>query len=378
MLDADLETTCRARGGVRRFHPRAKLVQVYEDNKQLVQRQWLAATQGTFVSADTFTDAGSPRCSPGTTRIAVVNTDTASALLALVDNMPAHTVGALNFANASSIGGGYTTGASAQEEDLCRVMPQLYDQLSSLDYPLPPTSVHHATTWVRRDPCNYDLLEQPRKVVVLSAAMPNQADPSQPRVRTYEWSSTVEARIRAVLEAAQQCEVSTLVLGAFGCGAFRNPPFDVASCFVRVLSSTRFVGVFDSIVFAILEHEDPSAPSNLSIFKQVLSQGLCSHWRGEEPGGAGPSADTSPAQHPRKRAPATPQDGLGSTPSRQHARKRRDGQGGACATASDQSPAAAPTRKRTPTTPQDGKGATPSRQHAAKRAPLDSDAESCT
>ncbi len=87
------------------------------------------------------------------TDIAVVCQDTASALRTLVSNVDDATkVAALSFANSRRVGGGYKTGALAQEENLCRVMPMLYSQLKKLIYPLPADSAHFTTTMLCRSP----------------------------------------------------------------------------------------------------------------------------------------------------------------------------------------------------------------------------------
>ena len=60
--------------------------------------------------------------------------DTASAARALAER--GIEAACLNFANQYHTGGGYLSGARAQEEDLCRLVPQLYSQLSKLPYPI--------------------------------------------------------------------------------------------------------------------------------------------------------------------------------------------------------------------------------------------------
>lgn len=46
---------------------------------------------------------------------------------------------------------------------------------------------------------------------------------------------------------------TAIVLGAFGCGIFHNPPKDIAKCFNMVINEKEFKNAFDKIVFAILE-----------------------------------------------------------------------------------------------------------------------------
>ena len=207
------------------------------------------------------------------TDIAVVCQDTASALRTLVSSVDDATkVAALSFANSRRVGGGYKTGALAQEEDLCRVMPRLYSQLKKLIYPLPADSAHFTTTILCRSP-EYELVD-PLLVNIISASMPNVTDPSEPlhgRAESDEWWLAVTLRIRAVLHTAVTMHMQHLVLGAFGCGAFGNPAREVAQCFYNELRSAAFAGAFRSVVFAILDSEGGEG-MNLRTFEDELAR----------------------------------------------------------------------------------------------------------
>jgi len=61
------------------------------------------------------------------------------------------------------------------------------------------------------------------------------------------------------------------VLGAFGCGAFANPPKHVAEIFRKVIK--EFDGYFAEIVFAILDDANGaklSVAGNFSVFAETL------------------------------------------------------------------------------------------------------------
>jgi uncharacterized protein (TIGR02452 family) len=61
---------------------------------------------------------------------------------------------------------------------------------------------------------------------------------------------------------------SLLVLGALGCGAFRNPPREVARLWAEVLGEAEFAGGWwREIVFAVL---DTRREGNLEVFEEVL------------------------------------------------------------------------------------------------------------
>jgi len=60
-------------------------------------------------------------------------------------------------------------------------------------------------------------------------------------------------KIRLSLRIAASQGHRRLVLGALGCGAFRNPNGEVASCWKEVLRETEFRGWWETVVFAVLD-----------------------------------------------------------------------------------------------------------------------------
>lgn len=200
-----------------------------------------------------------------TTKLCVVQTDSLTAALALGDD-----VCVLNFANAETPGGRYRVGARAQEEDLCRLLPQLYPSLlKSKHYPIQPgTALLSKDLEAVRRPGTYELCcPSLGKVTVVTAAMPCGIADHRPKGgwKGSAWEETVILRIRAVLNAARG--YSNLVLGAFGCGAFGNPAPQVARVFREVISSEEFRGAFQHIVFAII---DPAGTGNLKPFQREI------------------------------------------------------------------------------------------------------------
>lgn len=61
---------------------------------------------------------------------------------------------------------------------------------------------------------------------------------------------------------------STLILGAFGCGAYGNPPRQIAGLFRDVFAEEEFTGVFKRIVFAII---DTPGSNNYDVFSEILA-----------------------------------------------------------------------------------------------------------
>lgn len=273
------------------------------------------------------------------TEVCVANIDTLRALLALQD-LGRTSCAALNFANASTPGGGYLWGARAQEEDLCRMLPELYQSLAAAQYPIKPdtalvTEGLHAARHV--DVSQYPAFrchEEPSPVCcIISSAMPNlksgytwEGGEWLSLQDVQKWSFAVRRRIRAVLFAAVAKNIRSLVLGAFGCGAYRNPPYHVAHIFCDELLSQRFRGAFRDVVFAIVDPKaDATWTGNFATFVDVVQRRLGDEAdvaanrgtlpaEGRQHEGAGPSgADaTNPAAATPPPWPSGGGDGRGS------------------------------------------------------------------
>jgi uncharacterized protein (TIGR02452 family) len=162
---------------------------------------------------------------------------------------------ALNFANGIHPGGGFLSGARAQEEVLCR-SSALYRTLVND----PMYEAHRkrprpdSTDWAiyspdvpvfRKD--DGTELDQPWLLSFLTCAAPYAPAIGQP-----EAGDLLHKRIRRVLAIAQAFGYSVLVLGAWGCGAFANDPRRTASDFRRALEND-FSGAFSDVVFAITD-----------------------------------------------------------------------------------------------------------------------------
>jgi uncharacterized protein (TIGR02452 family) len=76
----------------------------------------------------------------------------------------------------------------------------------------------------------------------------------------------LEKKIETILQVSCKEKIDCLVLGALGCGAWKNNPNDVARCFAKVLP--KYNGIFKSIIFAIKSH---TQDMNFAIFNQILN-----------------------------------------------------------------------------------------------------------
>ena len=115
------------------------------------------------------------------------------------------------------------------------------------------------------------------KVNILTCAAPNLRErPSNTmnphagykpaKVTPTELESLLTSRIRRIFEVALANENEVLILGAFGCGAFRNPPEIVARVFYNVMQD--FLGYFDTIEYAVYHTEREVA--NHEAFQKVM------------------------------------------------------------------------------------------------------------
>ncbi len=179
----------------------------------------------------------------------------------------------LNFASSVSPGGGVLTGEQAQEESICRVS-SLYFALSDpetagkfYDYHWELIRAGRMNRRNRddiiytpgviavRDDANGEAMlaeEDWYEMDVITCAAPDlrqlgdaaQFSPTLEELRTLH-----EIRWRCILAAAARHEADVLILGAFGCGVFANPPEVVVEAFNRILPEFR--NHFETIEFAV-------------------------------------------------------------------------------------------------------------------------------
>lgn len=76
-----------------------------------------------------------------------------------------------------------------------------------------------------------------------------------------------EKRMRRVLEIAWRKGNEVVILGAFGCGAFRNPPAVVAQAMKTAVQEYR--KNFETIEFAV--YCGTQYDTNYRVFQQILS-----------------------------------------------------------------------------------------------------------
>ena len=187
------------------------------------------------------------------TRVQVANETTLRASLRLVKGNLRPL--ALNFASGVQPGGWFLDGAKAQEEVLCRssalyqtlVNDQMYEEHRKRQSP-------DSTDWAIYSPDvpvfrndGGSNLEKPWLLSFITCAAPYAPVIGQPKS-----GDLLEKRIHRVLSIAKAFGYSTLVLGAWGCGAFSNDPHRTAVDFWKAIEGD-FKGAFTDIVFAITD-----------------------------------------------------------------------------------------------------------------------------
>ncbi|THV06189.1 hypothetical protein K435DRAFT_773390 [Dendrothele bispora CBS 962.96] len=185
---------------------------------------------------------------------------------------PAQKIGVLNFASAKKPGGGFLTGAQAQEESIARsssLYPSLLTDNGQQFYTLhkkDPRSGYytHAMVyspgvllfrddrgdWV--EPLEVDVLTSPAvNAGVVRQSHKNMLTPQsiESRIATY-----MKERMARILYLFEMQGVKNLVLGSFGTGVFKNNVDVVARIWAELLTNktARFKDSFDRVVFAII------------------------------------------------------------------------------------------------------------------------------
>jgi uncharacterized protein (TIGR02452 family) len=199
-------------------------------------------------------------------------------------------IAVLNFASATNPGGGVTHGSFAQEECLCRCST-LYNNLilkeaadkfylphrSGLS-PLHNDDIIYTPGVVVFKSDDYKDYGTTKNVNIITCAAPNLRE--VPKNEFNSENTTVPATIsdddllelhkqrgRKILSVAAANKNDFIVLGAFGCGAFRNDPKIVAEAYKQILP--EFKNAFKVIEFAVFcrDHET----INYDTFKEILN-----------------------------------------------------------------------------------------------------------
>ena len=183
----------------------------------------------------------------------------------------------LDFANNHSIGGAPFS-AGAQEESICRIST-LYPCLCAKREEFYERHTRDFIAGKLDEMGNDDLIYVPdvtvfktdesvpemmdedawfKTDVIVSAAPVLDVDFDEARYR-----KIMESRIKRVLDVASKEKVQVLILGAFGCGAFNNPPEIVSEIFSRLIGKYDF----ETVEFAVFCRYDTK---NFDVFSKTF------------------------------------------------------------------------------------------------------------
>ena len=176
----------------------------------------------------------------------------------------------VNFANRHIPGGGYRKGRLAQEEGICR-RTTLFPALNKKLYPIQHNElIYSDNVVVFRDSWEkqFQVKNEGSTISVITVPAYN----LNPNMRANDLSLSeqyldgTKDKIRAQFRVAAAKGVDAIVLGAFGCGAFKGDPNIVAQIYKEVLNELEFIGIFELIIFAILDKES----DNYKAFEQKM------------------------------------------------------------------------------------------------------------
>lgn len=202
----------------------------------------------------------------------------------------------LNFASATNPGGGVVHGSSAQKEAICRcstlypclnakeMWEKFYNPHRKADNPLyNDDCIFTPAVKVFKSDIRFPRLLPEAEwwdVDVITCAAPNLRTIPHNRVNPnagkkadtfyQELKKLHRSRIQRIFEAAVANKAEVLILGAFGCGAFRNPRKLVAEVFSEFTEKYR--GCFDVIEYAVYHTERETA--NYEAFRDAMGRFL--------------------------------------------------------------------------------------------------------
>lgn len=169
----------------------------------------------------------------------------------------------LNFASAKNPGGGFLGGSQAQEESLARAtglypcisqMQEMYEFNRKLRTCLySDHMIYSPGVPVIRDDEDRLLDQYYTSAFITAPAVNAGVVKERGEADNEQIEAVMKQRIAYILDVAARQGHRTMVLGAYGCGVFRNEPAKVAAYFHDVLIGQGYGSLFDRIVFAVYD-----------------------------------------------------------------------------------------------------------------------------
>lgn len=170
-------------------------------------------------------------------------------------------IGVLNFASAKNPGGGFLNGAMAQEESLA-YSSTLYPTLTAHEEYYRANRSHPSMMYLNyaiyspdvvffRDGA-FQLTGTPVKASVLTLPAVNMGQVLLKGENAARAKSVMRRRMQLALGIFAQHGAKHLILGAYGCGVFRNDPDEIAAWWKELLQEGMGQS-FDSVFHAVLD-----------------------------------------------------------------------------------------------------------------------------
>lgn len=272
-------------------------IKIFEDTIRMINssERLLLAVENSIQNTAIYQPYGdfSARSDRRHMTVTVTNERSLEAAARLSEKHEGGRIAVLNFASATNAGGGVTKGSSAQEEALCRcstLYPCLNTEHLRKNFYQVNRAGHSALysdvciytpdiLMIKSDTSSPERLPEDKwiNIDIITCAAPNlREQPSNHmnpnagdpvKLSDRELLELHIKRGRNIMQTAVRNNADVLVLGAFGCGAFRNDPKIVSRAYKKLC--TEFGGYFDEICFAAFC--PPDDQRNFNEFKATLS-----------------------------------------------------------------------------------------------------------
>lgn len=208
------------------------------------------------------------------TKFEVWNFSSLKAILKLAEEEDQHKIMCLNFASAKNPGGGFINGAEAQEESLARTSALYETQLQAWDYYkihrdmescfYTDMMIYSPQVPVFRKDKGELLLKPVFCNFITSPAVNAGVVKRQEPERAGEIYDAMDVRMDKMLALALSQGNETLILGAWGCGVFKNDPKEIVDLFKKHLHG-KYKNQFKRVVFAVLTKKEEM----LKLFEEI-------------------------------------------------------------------------------------------------------------
>jgi uncharacterized protein (TIGR02452 family) len=153
----------------------------------------------------------------------------------------------LNMASQKRPGGGVRNGARAQEEALFRCS-NLHHSISEDFYPLGIDEALYTEGAIFFKDKDYNLIRTIKTDVITIAAI----NLNNSFLTKEEYEKITKQKIRLMLSIPKKKGIKTLILGAWGCGVFKNDPKIMSKFFKEVIFNEGFGLGFEKIIFGVI------------------------------------------------------------------------------------------------------------------------------